>query len=415
MRTLALLLFFICYTVAVFDPSPITVKDSHGKVLSSFRIQQHGEKQTLYPRIDAFPVTWSLAPEVKGVEMWVDGSIYVYTDTIIPKTTFTISASTSTGNYSLPFDIEVAGCEYGYFTFFKGTGPFIYLFSESKLVYNGTTDSVYLCIPRGEYHFTSPETKAYYFSVFDDNNTHFYSTQYNGFGAPAQGLFSNDIDRPIELRIPPVISVLPSLDKLIYLDARGPVSDISIEPEVRFNPLQYSIQLYTKKAVTNYTITATYGDRTVKATFAVYCGICPEDRTLVEVRSSSVSFALPTVETNAAYFYRQSFCVQGESFSVDADPDGDGVILFSGNGRLFYERRFVNETSSSFTVQLTRSFPSLPPSRSTSEPLPSAGQSLGSTASGARDTRGRLVPSTTTPWPSSAPRSPSAMPSSFRF
>ena len=201
MRTLALLLFFICYTVAVFDPSPITVKDSHGKVLSSFRIQQHGEKQTLYPRIDAFPVTWSLAPEVKGVEMWVDGSIYVYTDTIIPKTTFTISASTSTGNYSLPFDIEVAGCEYGYFTFFKGTGPFIYLFSESKLVYNGTTDSVYLCIPRGEYHFTSPETKAYYFSVFDDNNTHFYSTQYNGFGAPAQGLFSNDIDRPIELLI----------------------------------------------------------------------------------------------------------------------------------------------------------------------------------------------------------------------
>lgn len=414
MRTLALLLFFICYTVAVFDPSPITVKDSHGNVLSSFRIQQHGEKQTLYPRIDAFPVTWSLAPEIKEVSMWVDGSIYVYMDTIIPKTTFTISASTSTGNYSLPFDIEVAGCEYGYFTF-KGMGPFINLFSDSKLVYNGTTDSVYLCLPRGEYHFTSPETKAYYFSVFDDNNTHFYSTQYNGFGAPAQGSFSNDIDRPIELRIPPVISVLPSLDKLIYLDARGPASDISIEPEVRFNPLQYSIQLYTKKAVTNYTITATYGDRTVKATFAVYCGICPEDRTLVEVRSSSVSFALPTVETNAAYFYRQSFCVQGKSFSVDADPDGDGVILFSENGRLFYERRFVNETSSSFTVQAHSLLSFSSPSRSTSEPLPSAGQSLGSTASGARDTRGRLVPSTTTRWPSSAPRSPSTTPSSSPF
>ena len=349
---LLLYLFSCCYSASIFSFNPITVKDSHGSVISSFSTQQHQKQETLYPHIDEFPVKWDLTPKIKEVVMWVDGSIIVYTKSIVPRTTFTISASTSTGNYTLPFDIEVHGCDYGYFTYLTGSAHSIDIFSGTSLVYNGTTDSVFLCIPRGDYHFTAPGTETFYFAVMDDNNTHFYTAHYDGFGTPVEGSFSNDIDKPIEIRVPSVISVLSSLDKTFYLDVKGPVRDISFEPQVRFNPVQYTIQLSTHTAVTNYTITASYGSQIVTSTFTVYKGICPEDRTLIEVKDSGVSFSLPTVETNAPYTYRQSFCVEGESFVVNTLPFDDGVLLILKNGDIFYERRFINETSfSSFTVQ----------------------------------------------------------------
>lgn len=332
----------------------ITVTNSTGDVVTSLCVQKYQEKQVLQLHFNKTGVKWSIQPKIKGIDLRPNGQVIVSTGEVLPKTTFVFTALVSKENATMPFDIEVYGCEYGSFTKLKdGTVP-IDLFHDSELVYSGVSHGVYLCIPHGDYTYRSPNSTATRFSVYDEDGTHFHTSVFNGFGEPIEGSFSNDFNTPMEISFPSTVSLLRGIEKRMLLHSRGPITNVTVQPPLLFNANLFQLTVMTRaEGVTTYTITANYGDRHTHTTFTVYCGSCPEGTTLVRTSMDmkALSYSLPAASPDL-FTFSQSFCVAGESFDVRVYPYGEGSLFFYTGGQLLYEYRAVaSNVTRAFSVQ----------------------------------------------------------------
>ncbi|OAO16220.1 hypothetical protein AV274_2045 [Blastocystis sp. ATCC 50177/Nand II] len=325
-----------------------------GDIVTSLRVQKHQEKQVLQLHFNKTGVKWNIQPKIKGIDLRPNGQVIVSTGEVLPKMTFVFTALASKENATLPFDIEVYGCEYGSFTKLKdGTVP-IDLFHNSELVYSGVSHGVYLCIPHGDYTYRSPNSTATRFSVYDEDGTHFHTSVFNGFGEPIEGSFSNDFNTPMEISFPSTVSLLRGIEKRMLLHSRGPITNVTVQPPLLFNANLFQLTVMTRaEGVTTYTITANYGDRHAQTTFTVYCGSCPEGTTLVRTSMDmkALSYSLPAASPDL-FTFSQSFCVAGESFDVHVYPYGEGSLFFYTGGQLLYEYRSVaSNVTRVFSVQ----------------------------------------------------------------
>lgn len=114
-KSLAVLLCLFAGSAAYPRDYEITVKNSVGKVFTSYSVEKFAEEQTLFLSFPASVSHWSVVPVVEGVE--VNGErMKIHTNRVIPRTTLNITAVTAEKNYTSLFDIEVTGCKYGSYT-----------------------------------------------------------------------------------------------------------------------------------------------------------------------------------------------------------------------------------------------------------------------------------------------------------
>ena len=278
-----------------------------------------------------------------GVTVWKSGVLRIKTDDLLPKTTFTITAKTEEGDATLPFDIEVTGCEYGSFTALEVSngGLPILLYRESELVYNGTIVSkTYLCIPHATYRYTTSTIMySIYFDVSDEEGTQ-YHVNYIPQRGSGEGSFSIDPTLSPSFEFPSFISVLPNVEKRVLVPIHGGVSNVSVVPHLPFVFKRYVLTVSeSTEGVTTYTITATHGDRQVSTTLTVYCGSCHQDTALITVslEDNTNSYVLPKVDSILPYDNTQSFCVGGNSFDVTYFGVLTVPLVFRRDEYIFYE------------------------------------------------------------------------------
>lgn len=305
----------------------ITVTNDREETITSYSEYREVVKDILTLHYGDKQATWSISPYHSQVRIR-GNTLEIGRDTVLPKTTFTITATTPTQTATLPFDIEVRGCEYGNFTRVSGDGWFEF-FYESKLVSKVFVSDNLLCLPRGLIHFKmiKPWTSNFVFTASDEKDTRFYTANY--VGGLLEDDFTNDIDAPIEIIFPRVVSVIRGVEKEFQLVTRGPVTLASISPfvGVSFQTFTFSLSM-NEKGVKNYTITVRNKVRSTQLTFFVYCGVCPEETSLITVKKSgNATYMLPSAESPMFYQKSQSFCVPYSSFDLHTMGQGD-VILY---------------------------------------------------------------------------------------
>ena len=337
----ACLLFIACLASSLASPNAeIVVKDRKGNVYTSYSVEQYETPVTLSCSMASRYIDWSIAPQDKGVTMY-DDRINIDTSKILPKTVFTITAVDGGLTYTLDFEIEVHGCEYGSFTHIqKDTSDDDFkLYHDSELLYNGTFSDKYFCLPRGTYRYASESNKANYLIITNEDGGRLH-TNYIAAYSKFEGTFSNVLDAPIAISFPSVVSVLPNVAKTLLISTSGLVDSVKVEPELRVDSRRFTVQIsMASTGTTIYTITASRGSQSAQKTFTVYCGSCPKDTTLVTAIPDNryVLYSLPEVEGPITTEVEQSFCLTGSSFTLNYQGTKDTPLVLSKEGHVFYE------------------------------------------------------------------------------
>ena len=327
----------------------IVVKDEQGTVLTSYSAQKYDDTVQLYCSIvENADVEWSISPKVSGIYVAPSGTLTITTGSIVPKTSFTITAATEKGNSTLEFDIEVHGCQYGNFLKLDGlNNAQVLLYRNTELVYNGTVFGKYLCLPTDTYRYviTTGMGPDSYLSIEDETGVHFAGA-FLPSSFTREGTFSNDLSAKPILYFPSTISVMAGYEKRLILPSQGPIDRVTIEPELPFNFDDFSISVKMEiEGITNYTITAFHGNDSTQTVFSVYCGSCPEGSSLVTANMRFTDFYyLPDIETPYVYNTRQSFCIDTEAFALHVRASFRSMpvaVKLEEDGRLFYDNNFV--------------------------------------------------------------------------
>lgn len=223
-----LLVFSYCYGLDGFSSSRgITVTTPDGAAITSYSILQYQTAQHLRCKYENAAVKWSILPEGQGVVM-SGNEIYISTLQVLPKTTFTITATFDGTSTTLPFDIEVYGCKYGNFTIlgqdYKNN---VTVYHESETVYSGSFTSLYLCIPRSTYRYSTVVDMETTFSISDESGIRLHTNYFTQYST-VEGTFSNDLSTPLSISFPSIISAFPSVEKKMLISVQGPVDLITI-------------------------------------------------------------------------------------------------------------------------------------------------------------------------------------------
>ena len=333
------LLAFSCASNA----GEITVTDKQGHVYTSYSVQQHRKVDSFQCRYNGTVSGWSVAPIDMAVKLANNGIMQIVTDVKYPKTTYIITAQTSEGNVTLPFDVEVFGCEYGSFTAFETSNGEMNLIltRDSQVVFNGTLASMeYLCIPHTSYRYSTPSAMYFrYLTVYDESGTRFH-TRYIPARFGAEGVFTIDPSILPSFSFPSFVYVTPKVEKQLFLGIEGAFDKVKITPTLPFysKMLRLTVNM-PKEGVTSYTITVMHGEQSFNSTLTVYCGSCPPDTTLVTVslEDTTNTYSLPTVDSVLPYNREQSFCIGGHAFNVTYYGVLKTPLVLRRDGYIFYE------------------------------------------------------------------------------
>ena len=232
MMNLVLLLLLACLGCSLETPnSDIIVRDATGKACDSLSIYVRSSTYSLSCYYQRRSMDWSIAPEIQGVTMKGSG-IQLNATEALPKTVFTITASDNGQTISRTFEIEIRACEYGSVTHIqKGSSDaYFQLYRDTKLMYNGTFDDEYFCLPRGTYRYTSDECEeGHNLFITDDEGGLLHRNYFNGH-AKIEGSFTNVLDGPISFDFPSVVSLVPGSRKSFFISTFGHVKYWKIEP-----------------------------------------------------------------------------------------------------------------------------------------------------------------------------------------
>ena len=288
----------------------IIVKDSKGTVITSYSAQKFGPTEYLRCSLEGGDSAKSfISPEVEGISMRESGRLSIDASEIRPKRTYTITATTKEGNTTLPFDIEIYGCEYGDFLVINTNLQYrrMELYSGDTLLFNNTLPATLgLCVPVATYRYVvhCNYVSHRYVTMSDDHGVR-YHTVITSVIATHEGTFSNDPKAKPSISFPQVIYVPKKDSKRTHLLSQGPIDRVVIEPEVKFDSEFFDLTLFPVVEPTTYTITAFHGDETVTTTFTVYSDTCPEGYSLIDVMKvgscKESMFTLPDLEPDT-YF-----------------------------------------------------------------------------------------------------------------
>ena len=337
-----------CINASSID-SKIVVKDSAGVFYTSYSAQLHDDTVMLYCNVvDNANVEWFITPECGSIFVSISGILTITASSIVPKTTFTITAASAKSNLTLEFDIEVHGCQYGNFLKLDGLrNAEVLLYRNTELIFNNTVFTKYLCLPTDTYHYviTSAKGPESYLTIGDDSGVHFAGAYFPA-NFTREGSFSNDLSiRPV-LFFPSTISVIAGNEKRLILSSQGPIDRVTINPELPFNFGEFSMTVKMEnEGVTTYTITAYHGNETTQTEFSVYCGSCPTGFSLIttDLRFTDYYY-LPDIETPYIYNSIQSFCIDKESFALNVGVSAGNKVITVGlkeDSRLFYDKNFI--------------------------------------------------------------------------
>lgn len=339
-KSLAVLLCLFAGSAADPRDYEITVKNSVGKVFTSYIVEKFAEEQTLFLSFPASVSHWSVVPVVEGVE--VNGErMNIHTNRVIPRTTLNITAVTAEKNYTSLFDIEVTGCKYGSYTKLMSRDIAMTLSYQGEVVYQGRVKGVYVCIPHGTIHYHSNSTDACSFAVLDESGVHFYSAVFPGYNTTIEGSFRNVLDDPIQFDFPSFVAVTPGVEKWFLLPITGPVSAIAYDPPLDSRDPYYQVNIRRDtEGVTRQTITVTSNDKNTTFFLDVYAGSCPQDKTLLRLGNSQTgSFSLDDgVHLNPNQGI-QPYCVDGEAVAVNAYLQTSTVLYAFYGDHLFFQQK----------------------------------------------------------------------------
>ena len=122
----------------------IIVKDTKGTIFTSYSAQKFSDQKSLICSLGgADSAKWSISPKTEGILMRESGRLTIDANEVRPKQTYTITATTNEGNTTLPFDIEIYGCEYGDFLVINTSveNTRMELYNGEEMVYNNTLPS----------------------------------------------------------------------------------------------------------------------------------------------------------------------------------------------------------------------------------------------------------------------------------
>ena len=135
----------------------IIVKDTKGTIFTSYSAQKFSDQKSLICSLEgADSAKWSISPETEGISMRESGILTIDASEVRPKQTYTITATTKEGNTTLPFDIEIYGCEYGDFLVINTNLQYrrMELYSGDTLLFNNTLPATLnLCVPVATYRY----------------------------------------------------------------------------------------------------------------------------------------------------------------------------------------------------------------------------------------------------------------------
>ena len=337
----------------------IIVKDSKGTVITSYSAQKFGPTEHLRCSLEGGDsAKWFISPEVEGISMRESGRLSIDASEIRPKRTYTITATTKEGNTTLPFDIEIYGCEYGDFLVIN-TSIFnqrMELYSGDTLLFNNTLrKALNLCVPVATYRYVIfyNLTGRKYVTMNDDHGARYHMANLYRIGT-YEGTFSNDPKVKLSVSFPQVVYVSRRI-KRIHLLWQGRIDRVVIEPEVKFDSEFFDLTLFPVEEPTTYTITAFHGDETVTTTFTVYSDTCPEGYSLIDVMKvgscKESMFTLPDLEPDTYFEEEMSFCIQENSFNATLLPWDSCALQFLKDGFVFFQHA---PTHTSITVTVRR-------------------------------------------------------------
>ena len=357
------ILVAVAYAENLSSEHRITVKDKDGNIFTSYSAQKYSaEKRFTCSLEGTSSAKWSISPEVEGIVMRENGGLIIDASQIRPKRTYTITATMTEGNTTLPFDIEIYGCEYGDFLVINTSveNTRMELYNGEEMVYNNSLPSTLnLCVPVATYRYILfyPLYGGMYVTINDEHGVR-YHTVHMQVPDTLEGSFSNDPKTKPSISFPQVIYVAKQDSKRIPLVSHGPVDKVVIEPRVKFEFDSFTFLVYSVKEATTYTITAFHGDESVKTTFTVYSDACPEGYSLIDVilmgPCVKSAFTLPDVEPGAYYFGTKSFCLSEKPFNATVSTSDSCAMQFLKDGLVFFEHA---PTHSSVTVTVRRHEP----------------------------------------------------------
>ena len=338
----------------------IIVKDTKGTIFTSYSAQKFSDQKSLICSLEgADSAKWSISPETEVVSMDKYGGLSIKANEVRPKQTYTITATTKEGNTTLPFDIEIYGCEYGDFLVINTNLQYrrMELYSGDTLLFNNTLPATLgLCVPVATYRYVvySNYVSHKYVTMSDEHGVR-YHTVIIPEVATYEGTFSNDPKAKPSISFPQVIYVPKKDSKRTHLLSQGPIDRVVIEPEVKFDSVFFDLLLRPVEEPTTYTITAFHGDESVKTTFTVYSDACPEGYSLIDVtmtgRCSGSMFTLPDLEPDTYFEEEMSFCIQEKSFNATLLTSDSCALQFLKDGFVFFQHA---PTHSSITVTVRR-------------------------------------------------------------
>lgn len=166
---LLLILISICSCASTHV---IRVIDDLGITLTSYTAYQYSGDKQVACNIEGVKITWSLSPIVDQVNINAKGVITIHTNTLLPRTVFTIHAVMEGKDVTLPFEISVRECEFGSTTTLEliteSATNLFQLYNDTALVYNDTLTTQTLCIPHTHYRYTYIPTLDTYLRVYRD-------------------------------------------------------------------------------------------------------------------------------------------------------------------------------------------------------------------------------------------------------
>ena len=338
----------------------IIVKDTKGTIFTSYSAQKFSEQKSLICSLEgADSAKWSISPETEGISMRESGILTIDASEIRPKQTYTITATTKEGNTTLPFDIEIYGCEYGDFLVIYpcfGFNQRMELYSGDTLLFNNTLrKALNLCVPVATYRYVIfyNLTGRKYVTMNDDHGARYHMANLYRIGT-YEGTFSNDPKVKLSVSFPQVVYVSRQI-KRIHLLWQGRIDRVVIEPEVEFDSEFFDLTLFPVVEPTTYTITAFHGDESVTTTFTVYRDTCPEGYSLIDVMKvgscKESMFTLPDLEPDTYFEEKMSFCIQENSFNATLLTSDSCALQFLKDGFVFFQHA---PTHTSITVTVRR-------------------------------------------------------------
>ena len=191
------ILVAVAYAENLSSEHRITVKDKDGNIFTSYSAQKYSaEKRFTCSLEGTSSAKWSISPEVEGIVMRENGGLIIDASQIRPKRTYTITATMTEGNTTLPFDIEIYGCEYGDFLVINTSveNTRMELYNGEEMVYNNSLPSTLnLCVPVATYRYILfyPLYGGMYVTINDEHGVR-YHTVHMQVPDTLEGSFSND-------------------------------------------------------------------------------------------------------------------------------------------------------------------------------------------------------------------------------